>query len=95
MSACQELANIKYSSADIPGLWSNVRNQLLGTASPPSDTGDLAYRAIFSKSQLAELNHPRVNALLNDKSANIWIGPDKHCVFYPIKGGNQFNLVLL
>jgi salicylate hydroxylase len=25
----------------------------------------------------------------------LWMGPDKHAVFYPVKGGEQFNLVLL
>jgi salicylate hydroxylase len=25
----------------------------------------------------------------------VWLGPERHSVFYPIRGGSEFNLVLL
>lgn len=25
----------------------------------------------------------------------VWVGPEKHCVFYPMKSGTSFNMVLL
>jgi salicylate hydroxylase len=67
----------------------------LGRSSPPVETGDLAYRATFAREQLLELNDPRVDDLCAGKKVTIWMGPDKHCVFYPLRGGTEFNLVLL
>ncbi|KAK1705013.1 hypothetical protein BDP67DRAFT_532431 [Colletotrichum lupini] len=77
------------------GLWSICRDQLLGTASPPVETGDLAYRATFPFDYLKALNDPRVDDLCARKQATVWMGPDKHTVFYPVRGGREFNLVLI
>ncbi|KAI8663819.1 FAD-binding-3 domain-containing protein [Fusarium keratoplasticum] len=77
------------------GLWSNSRNQLLGRASPPAESGDLAYRATISREQLLALDDPSINKLIQEKSAKCWMGPGRHCVFYPLAGGEVFNLVLL
>ncbi|KIW96508.1 uncharacterized protein Z519_03577 [Cladophialophora bantiana CBS 173.52] len=77
------------------GLWSSTRDAILGYPSPPIETGDLAYRATFSRQQLLELNDPRVEDLCTKKKVTIWMGPDRHCVFYPVRGGAEFNLVLL
>ncbi|OAL27289.1 hypothetical protein AYO22_03564 [Fonsecaea multimorphosa] len=77
------------------GLWSSTRDAILGHPSPPVETGDLAYRATFSRQQLLELNDPRVEDLCSKKTVTLWMGPDKHCVFYPVRGGAEFNLVLL
>ncbi|KAH7417764.1 putative salicylate hydroxylase [Cadophora sp. MPI-SDFR-AT-0126] len=77
------------------GLWSTTRNQILGHPSPPTETGDLAYRATFAKEQLQNLKDPRIDELCKKLAATIWLGPDSHCVFYPVRGGSVFNLVLL
>ncbi|KAK1530178.1 uncharacterized protein CCOS01_05281 [Colletotrichum costaricense] len=77
------------------GLWSICRDQLLGAASPPVETGDLAYRATFPFDYLKALNDPRVDDLCARKQATVWMGPDKHTVFYPVRGGREFNLVLI
>ena len=86
-------------SADVivgaDGLWSTSRDRLLGSPSPPVETGDLAYRGTFTKAQLEALNDPEVNELCSKKVVTAWLGPSKHAVFYPLKGGQQFNLVLL
>lgn len=63
--------------------------------SPPVETGDLAYRATFSKTQLLGINDAHVVELCSSKSVNIWFGPEKHAVFYPVHGGEEFNLVLI
>ena len=77
------------------GLWSSIRNALLDSPSDPTPTGDLAYRGTFSRAQLLSLNDSRVEKLCNRKAVTVWIGPERHSVFYPIKGGTEFNLVLL
>jgi len=76
-------------------LWSTTRDKLLGTLSPPVETGDLAYRATFDRAELLAMADVRVTELCSRKSVNIWFGPDRHAVFYPVHGGEQFNLVLL
>ncbi|KAL4949234.1 hypothetical protein BDW69DRAFT_198262 [Aspergillus filifer] len=77
------------------GLYSQVRDLVLQTPTPPQETGDLAYRAIFQRSQLEALNDPSINELCNKIGITSWLGPDKHSIFYPVRGGEQFNLVLL
>jgi salicylate hydroxylase len=77
------------------GLWSTLRDNILNKSSPPVETGDLAYRGIFSLAQLQGLNEPRLDELLSKKVMTTWLGPNKHAVFYPVRGGKEFNLVLL
>lgn len=68
---------------------------MLGYSSAPEETGDLAYRATFTRKQLEALNDPSVTALCNERGVTVWLGPDKHCVFYQVRGGDQMNMVLL
>ena len=68
---------------------------MLGTESPPFETGDLAYRGTFSKEQLLALGDPRVEELCAGKRVTVWFGPEKHAVFYPVKSGHEFNLVMV
>ncbi|KAF5541288.1 salicylate hydroxylase [Fusarium mexicanum] len=77
------------------GLWSRARDQLLEKDSPPAETGDLAYRCTIPAEDLQALNDEALNELMEKKSATCWMGPDRHCVLYPLKGGKAFNLVLL
>lgn len=77
------------------GLWSTTREKILGRPSQPLETGDLAYRATFPASKLRGLHDPGLDALLDAKGTNMWWGPDRHCVLYPIQGGASYNLVLL
>ncbi|GFG12539.1 putative salicylate hydroxylase [Aspergillus udagawae] len=77
------------------GLWSHVREVVLDEPHPPEETGDLAYRATFSQAQLLALNDPEVNALCAKQGVTAWLGPNKHAVFYPVRGGQEYNLVLL
>ncbi|ORY67816.1 uncharacterized protein BCR38DRAFT_511183 [Pseudomassariella vexata] len=82
------------ASISAPSLWSTTREQLLSTPSPPQETGDLAYRGTFSLEQLRALNDPDIAELCSRKIISIWLGPDKHCVFYPVREGKEFNLVI-
>jgi salicylate hydroxylase len=77
------------------GLYSRVRDLVLETPLNPEETGDLAYRATFKKEQLEHLNDSRVNELCQKTAITSWLGPDKHSIFYPVRGGTEFNLVLL
>ena len=80
---------------EVPGLWSTARSLILGRPLEPRETGDLAYRGTFSLEQLQALNDSRLDQLCALKSVNVWLGPDKHAVFYPLRDGKEFNLVLL
>lgn len=76
------------------GLWSSLRNAILGCDSPPQETGDLAYRGTFSLSALQGLNDFQVDELCRQNVVTMWIGPESHAVFYPVRCGKEFNLVL-
>lgn len=39
-------------------------------------------------------NDPDIAALIGSNDINIWLGPGRHVMTYPIQGGNTFNLVL-
>ncbi len=68
------------------GLWSAVRQQLLGDG-PPRHTGHLAYRALVRQSQLPES--------LRSQQVTAWLGPRMHVVQYPVRGGEWLNVVVL
>lgn len=76
------------------GLWSTLRARILGHASPPKETGDLAYRGTFSLSALQNLKDPAIDELCKERVVRMWIGPESHSVFYPVRCGNEFNLVM-
>ncbi|KAJ5295681.1 hypothetical protein N7508_010502 [Penicillium antarcticum] len=86
-------------SADVligaDGQWSTVRNAVLKTPVSPVETGDLAYRATFTREQLESLGDDKVNELIQKVAVTSWLGPKKHTIFYPVRGGQEFNLVLL
>ncbi|MGE0798517.1 MAG: 3-hydroxybenzoate 6-monooxygenase [Lautropia sp.] len=66
------------------GVRSAVREQLVGD--PVRVTGHVVYRAVVEAADFpADLrwNYPA-----------IWVGPDCHLVHYPLRGGEQFNLVV-
>ncbi|KNG86763.1 salicylate hydroxylase [Aspergillus nomiae NRRL 13137] len=77
------------------GLWSKVRDTIFDRHCPPIETGDMAYRAVFPRKQLEALCDPEIDSLCSKTSVTAWLGPEKHAVFYPVRGGAEFNLVLL
>lgn len=66
------------------GLWSRVRQQLLGDGAPRV-TGHLAYRALLRQSSLPER--------LRSMQVTAWLGPKLHLVQYPVRGGEWLNVV--
>ena len=68
------------------GLWSTVRQQLLGDG-PPRRTGHLAYRALLRQSALPDR--------LRTQDVTAWLGLRMHIVHYPVRGGEWLNVVVI
>jgi len=68
------------------GLWSKLRAQMLGDTAPHF-TGHLAYRAMLLQSELP--------AVLRTQNVTVWMGPRLHVVQYPVRRGEQLNLVAI
>ena len=66
------------------GVKSAVRAQYVGDAARVS--GHVVYRAVVDRQDFP--GDLRWNA------ASIWVGPDCHLVHYPLRGGEQFNVVV-
>ena len=66
------------------GVKSTVREQLVGD--PVRVTGHVVYRAVADARQFPE--DLKVNAPC------LWAGPDCHLVHYPLRGGEQYNVVM-
>ncbi|MGQ7859979.1 3-hydroxybenzoate 6-monooxygenase [Pseudomonas sp. 32A] len=66
------------------GVKSVVRENLLGDSHRV--TGHVVYRAVVDKAEMPEELH--INAPV------LWAGPHCHLVHYPLRGGEQYNLVV-
>lgn len=66
------------------GVKSVVRQQYVGDA--PRVSGHVVYRAVVDRQDFPE--DLRWNA------ASIWVGPHYHLVHYPLRGGEQYNVVV-
>ena len=66
------------------GVRSVVRQSIVGD--PPRVSGHVVYRAVTPRERMPE--DLRWNA------AAIWVGPNCHLVHYPLRGGEQFNIVV-
>jgi salicylate hydroxylase len=66
------------------GLWSEVRSQVCNDG-PPQPTGHLAYRTLAVQKDLP--------AALRSQDVSVWLGPRMHLVAYPVKAGEQLNVV--
>jgi 3-hydroxybenzoate 6-monooxygenase len=66
------------------GLWSTVRSFLLNDGKPRV-SGHIAYRAVLPTNEMPER--------LRWWSMVIWAGEKTHLVYYPLRGGELFNLV--
>lgn len=49
----------------------------------------------LSGETLAAIPDDAVQELLKPNMSTVWLGPDRHCVFYPIRNREQWNLVLM
>ena len=66
------------------GVKSVVREQYVGD--PARVTGHVVYRAVVDKAEFPEN--------LQWNAASIWVGPNCHLVHYPLRGGEQYNVVV-
>jgi salicylate hydroxylase len=66
------------------GVKSVVRQQYVGD--PARVTGHVVYRAVVDKKDFP--------ADLQWNAASIWVGPNCHLVHYPLRGGEQYNVVV-
>ncbi|CAM4278548.1 3-hydroxybenzoate 6-monooxygenase [Acinetobacter pragensis] len=66
------------------GVKSVVRETFVGD--PALVTGHVVYRAVVSKSEFPED--------LKWNAASIWVGPNCHLVHYPLRGGEEYNVVV-
>ena len=66
------------------GLWSRVRSFVIDDGNPRI-SGHIAYRAVLPTTQVPE--H------LRQSSMTVWAGEKAHLVFYPLRGGELYNLV--
>ncbi len=81
-SAAQAVSGDVLVGAD--GLWSPVRQWLLGDG-PPRPTGHLAYRALVRQDSLPQA--------LRSQHVTAWLGPHLHVVHYPVRRGEMLNVV--
>ena len=68
------------------GLWSVVRSHVHADG-PPLATGHLAYRALVAQQDLP--------AALRQQDVQVWMGPHMHLVSYPVRAGEQLNVVAI
>ena len=66
------------------GVKSAVRAQYVND--PPRVTGHVVYRAVVDKADFPEP--------LRWNAASLWAGPKCHLVHYPLRGGEQYNVVV-
>lgn len=66
------------------GVKSVVRQQYVGD--PARVTGHVVYRAVVDRDDFP--------ADLRWNAASIWVGPNCHLVHYPLRGGEQYNVVV-
>ncbi|KAI1805953.1 FAD/NAD(P)-binding domain-containing protein [Daldinia bambusicola] len=76
------------------GLWSLCRAQFLPKdfQGVPRPVGDLAYRLII---KLDRIEDPELREWVSNPSFNLWMGPKSHVVGYSLRGGTEFNLILI
>jgi salicylate hydroxylase len=66
------------------GVKSVVRERFVGD--PARVTGHVVYRAVVDKKDFPDE--------LKWNAASIWVGPNCHLVHYPLRGGEQYNVVV-
>ncbi|KAL2683256.1 hypothetical protein Neosp_007724 [[Neocosmospora] mangrovei] len=74
------------------GIWSQCRACFTGNNDPPKPTGDLAYRLVIDLEKVTDAD---LRLWISKPKVHFWIGPGAHVVGYSLRGGNQYNIVLL
>lgn len=68
------------------GLWSVVRG-FVSAGAAPRFAGETAWRALIPHSDLPDPVQPSI--------VGLWLAPHAHLVHYPVRGGEEINLVLV
>lgn len=75
------------------GVFSGLRDLMLGRHDPAVKTGDLAYRVLLDTKEM--LKDPDLEQLVKEPQVNYWLAPGAHAVNYVLRNGELFNMVLL
>ncbi|KAF8178149.1 hypothetical protein K438DRAFT_1769665 [Mycena galopus ATCC 62051] len=75
------------------GVKSMIREIVVGRPDKPVHTGDAAYRAVIPTSEMVK--HPDLKPLVDHPEMTGWIGPGRHIMGYCIRGGQEYNIVML
>lgn len=76
----------------LAGLWSKTRESLLGDTIKPKPTGDLAYRVLLENDKLKDTELTKITS---KAQVCLWVGPECHAIYYPLKNNTVSNIVLL
>lgn len=74
------------------GIWSQCRACFTKNSDPPNPTGDLAYRLIIDLDRVTDAD---LRLWISKPKVHFWVGPGAHVVGYSLRGGDQYNIVLL
>ncbi|KAG5660940.1 hypothetical protein KAF25_002583, partial [Fusarium avenaceum] len=74
------------------GIWSQCRARYTNNSDPPKPTGDLAYRLVIDLDKVTDTD---LRLWISRPKVHFWIGPGAHVVGYSLRGGDQYNIVLL
>jgi salicylate hydroxylase len=90
----EALSSLGYFCARLTllGLHSKTRSSFLGRPSPPIPTGDLAYRILL---KVEDITDPEILEFAKTPRVCLWVGPDCHVMYYPLKNNTLLNIVLL
>lgn len=77
---------------DTVGLWSKARAQFLGNNDLPLPTGDLAYRIVLHTDTIDDED---LREIVSKPQVHLWVGPDCHAIYYPLRNNTMINIVLL
>jgi salicylate hydroxylase len=69
------------------GLWSDLRSEISGNATPPKPVGKTAFRSIADAHNLPND--------LDPKAVHIWLAPGAHAVHYPIRRSRDVAIVVI
>ncbi|PYH42526.1 FAD/NAD(P)-binding domain-containing protein [Aspergillus saccharolyticus JOP 1030-1] len=74
------------------GIFGKLADLVLDHPTPPTKTGDLAYRVMLASPDIVK--DPDLADFVTKPNMNFWYGPEKHVVAYPLSK-ELFNMVLL
>jgi salicylate hydroxylase len=81
----RDITRIAKGLMKLAGIRSVVRERLLGRPSPPLETGDPAYRGTLLRNSVKSIDGPVIGERVETRGSQLWLGPDKYCVFYLLK----------